>query len=365
MQEGKIRRRYEDDDVVGQRRDMRRGLVSALAKVSNDVAHDTADVAGLVLSRALSLLVGALGLGLGALLAGVAFVVGWGLGLGLSGRVLGSLRGLRSLGFLTAIVVDRSSLATKLGDCRAREDVVELSVEGVDMNTLILIVVGAWEGDELIARRNTSARTGNLELSARGVELCTPGLGGKVQRDELVHDEVVASLDVAGDLGGAGPANKVKSGLGPLASLETVLGDLEPLSVLVVELGTVTIAVGHVGEGRSSVVWPLLAWGGLPQEGEAAAWVSGSALRSELSARATVDGTAVGTVGRVDARNLADDGRGLGALAWSGTSECLSINGDLRHIAVSGNKRGESEGESGEKGERLHCVSGVNAGWCV
>lgn len=233
-------------------------LLSVRRHVIGNVTHDTADAAGLVVSRTLSLL-GALGL-----LARTAFVVvtvvvtgvagwgGWWVGWLLSGRLITFTT------VVTTIVVDGTSGTSKLGNWWTREHVIELGVKGVDEDALVIIRVSSWESDELVGGRTASFITGNFKLSARRIELGTLELVGEVQGDKLVHNEVVARGKVVRDLGRAGLADESIPSLSPFAVLKTVLANLEPLGLGVVKLGAIAVAVSHVSEFASGVVWPLL-----------------------------------------------------------------------------------------------------------
>jgi hypothetical protein len=193
------------------------GLVSARSQVDGDIAHNTANVARLEFGSTLSLL-GALRL-LGGLLAGTTLLfVGVGAIVVVVGRLV--LNGSGGFRFVTAVVVNGSRGSGELGDGGARELVLELAVEGlhihisinrslkptikkktyINQNSLVVVRVSSWEADKLIGRRSTLSVTSNLELSARRVKLGTLWLVGEVQRDQLVHDDVVSGGKVGGNL---------------------------------------------------------------------------------------------------------------------------------------------------------------------
>jgi hypothetical protein len=165
--------------------------------------------------------------------------------------------------------------------------------------------------------------------------------------------------------------------LSPLAVLEAVFTNLKPFGFLGIKLGAVLIATrSHISDLGSSVVWPLKqkehssitrenkshdlmhylhAGCGHPVESERATRFGSSARRSGLSTRTTVKGGAVGTIGRVDACHLADDGSGLGTFTGTRTVVPLSVDFQPINVTVGSSERSESEGDSGENGERLHC----------
>ncbi len=73
----------------------------------------------------------------------------------------------------------------------------------------IRALISSWKRD-LRSRSSARSTSSNLDLEARGVELCAGVSVRAVQSDKLVSDDVGAGFEARGDLEGVGVAGRHK-----------------------------------------------------------------------------------------------------------------------------------------------------------
>jgi hypothetical protein len=237
-------------------------------------------------------------------------------------------------------------------DSRAREVVCSGGVEEVANNTAVIVVVGAWEGDELRGIGPAVSVTADFDLGTGGVEFGTSLFLGDVKTDDLVADEVVSWREVGRDLS-MGRATIHDILLGPLAvGLATFLADLEPFGLGRIELvAGDSAAGGHVCQGGTGVMRPVASTAIAPRESQCSTGLGVSDEGSRPGIRTTVNGRIVGTLNGRARADLADDALWV-ALANPGTAEDLTVDGHLSDDAVGGGRSGSED--RGEKSEGLH-----------
>lgn len=231
-------------------------------------------------------------------------------------------------------------------DSRSGDVVGRVATVDVEVDALVGVLVTSVEVK--VAIGDGAARAGNLDLDARGVELSTAsrvlvvGGIGLVVGDDLLADQVLASLESGGkvkvDLALVG--NELVNS--PLGAVEAVLLDLGPDGAGAVGLGV----GGNVGDDGALVglVDDVVAAGVVvPLEGEG---VTGGG-RDELG-------------GGLAAVDVAGDGRAaqvLDGAVVGGSSDVdvltitlvLAVDPDAVHEGVAGD--GAGHGQSGSNGE--------------
>ncbi|KAI6751320.1 hypothetical protein HG531_006016 [Fusarium graminearum] len=224
---------------------------------------------------------------------------------------------------------------------------VGLGVVDVKDNTLVGVSVTGLEVEVLIG--DGSARSSDLNLSARGVELSTTGAVvlegniGLVTGDDLLADDVLAGLEAGGESEGSLALVLDELVDSPLATLKTILGDLGPDST-----GTIGLGVrGDVGDDgtlvraindivTSSVVVPL--------EGDLVTGSSGGKLGSSLSTVDVADNVGAGQV--LDGVVVL----GRSDVGVATITEVLSVDPEAVDLSVGrdGGGHGQSSGGSSE-----------------
>ena len=106
---------------------------------------------------------------------------------------------------LAAVRIQRVGGRSEIRDRRAgkvvrRVGVVDVGVE----DARVVVVVCAWEGDGLVG--SAGLRAADADLRAGRVKLGAAEGDGEVERNDLVSDEVVASLDLCWEGHGYGTA---------------------------------------------------------------------------------------------------------------------------------------------------------------
>jgi len=245
----------------------------------------------------------------------------------------------------------RTSGTGEAGNSRAREG-VGTTTEGVDENTLVVVLVGTWDPDKLVLRGPAIAIAGDANLSTARVELGTLIVARDVESKNRVLDEVFSRGNVVRKSDTS--ATSVKEVIlepSTIALLANLI-NLEPTGIGMVELVARTVAGSHIGHHGADVVGPATATGRAPVELHASARSDLGSLGSRASAGTTGESRVVSSAVGVLAVDGTDD-RGV-PLANAVASELPAVDVDILEDTVGGHiAGGEEEGED-ECGE-LHC----------
>lgn len=219
-------------------------------------------------------------------------------------------------------------------------------------------VVGAVEGGAGDTGGGVVAVADDAEVQALGIGLGAVGGRAAVEGDDLVAEDVVAGLEVGGDLDEPAVAVGTEVVGGPRAGVGVVAGtaDLEPAEGGLVDGLAGAVAVGEVVDDGADVgLGPL----GGPDDGDLVTGVDSGRAAARSSRLVADDVGGAEVVGLDEAVVLlksrpADHGRGVGLVEVGCRVIVLvvdTVHDDVGDVAVGGNEGSTREG--GEKGSGL------------